>query len=228
VISGGVPPAGRSVLTASPPSLAETARTGSSLAMRRSTVPRDGTRRPRTLHSRATSRHTAATVRRCRVRYRVRSTSRTTVSSSSGSRSPPRPPLEVPGSRSDARPSPARQRLTSVYTCRRETPNSAAATSAASRPTGSGVRGPCPVAEEARGGGLSGHRLEQLGLSWPGWPGLGIRPGNRVPRLPGLDHLGARFVPGGAGLRVLGAGQVGALDPDGGDRDDEGHQHDRC
>ena len=33
--------------------------------MRRSTVPRDGTRRPRILHSRAISRYTDATVRRC-------------------------------------------------------------------------------------------------------------------------------------------------------------------
>jgi hypothetical protein len=55
----------------------------------------------------------------------------------------------------------------------------------------------------------------------------GIRPG-RVPRLPGLCHLGARFVPGRGGRGGVGAGQVGALDPDGGDRHDEGDEHDPC
>jgi len=40
--------------------------------------------------------------------------------------------------------------------------------------------------------------------------------------LPGLCHLGAGFVPGRGARRGLGAGQVGAPDPDGGDRDDEG------
>ena len=116
VISGGTPPAALSVRAASLPSLADVAFTGSSWAMRRSTVPRDGTRTPRALHSRVISRQTEATVRRCRVRYRVRRTSRTMASTSSGSRPPPRPPLEVPGSRSDTRPSPALHRLTSTYT----------------------------------------------------------------------------------------------------------------
>ncbi len=107
---GGVPPADRRSRAASLPSLAVTVFTGSSMAIRRSTVPRDGTRSPRTLHSRAISRYTEATVRRCRVRYRVRRNSRTTASTSSGSR----PPLDVPGSRSDATPSPARHRPTST------------------------------------------------------------------------------------------------------------------
>jgi hypothetical protein len=103
--------------------------------MRRSTVPRDGTRSPRVLHSRVISRQAEATVRRCRVRYRVRRTSRTTASTSSGNRPLPRPPLEVPGSRSETRPSPDLHRLTSRYTWRRETPSSAAAASAAPVPT---------------------------------------------------------------------------------------------
>src|ERR1022692_2999920 len=67
---------------------------------------------------------------------------------------------------------------------------------------------PAPVAEEALV--HSDDAYESL---------FGSRPG-RVRRLPGLEHLGARFVPGRAGLRGLGAGQVGALDPDGGDRHD--------
>jgi hypothetical protein len=74
-----------------PASLAVTVFTGSSMAIRRSTAPRDGTRSPRTLHSRVISRYTEVAVRRCRVRYRVRRTSRTTASTSSGSRPPPRP-----------------------------------------------------------------------------------------------------------------------------------------
>jgi hypothetical protein len=55
-----------------------------------------------------------------------------------------------------------------------------------------------------------------------------IRREARPGRLPGLENLGARVVPGRAGLRSLGAGQVRAPDPDGGDRDDEGDQHDPC
>jgi hypothetical protein len=97
VISGGVPPADFRARAASLPSLAVTVFTGSSMAMRRSTVPLDGTRSQRALHSRVISRRTEATVRRCRVRYRVRRTSRTMASTSSGNRPPPRPPLEVPG-----------------------------------------------------------------------------------------------------------------------------------
>ena len=108
-------------------SLAGPALTGSSPATQRGTVPRDGTRRPRTSHCRAISRHTDAPVRRCRVRYRARSTSRTTASTSSGSRPPPRPALEVPGSRSGARPSPARHRPVSTSIRRRDTPSPAAA-----------------------------------------------------------------------------------------------------
>jgi hypothetical protein len=119
--------------------------TGSGPATRRSTVPRDGTRRPRTSHSRAISRHTDATVRRCRVRYRARSTSRTTASASSGSRPPPRPPLEVPGSRSGARPPPARHRPVSTDTRRRYTRSPAAAASAAARPAVD-----CPVTSARR------------------------------------------------------------------------------
>jgi hypothetical protein len=56
---------------------------------------------------------------------------------------------------------------------------------------------------------------------------LGIQAG-RVPRLPGLDHLGARLAPGRAGRPGVGAGQVRALDPDGGDGHDEGEEHDPC
>ena len=56
-------------------------------------VKADGTRSPRILHSRVIFLYTEATVRRCRVRYRARRTSRTTASTSSGSRPPP---LEVP------------------------------------------------------------------------------------------------------------------------------------
>jgi Tfp pilus assembly protein PilV len=95
---------------------ARVAFTGSSCAIRRKTVPRDGTTRPRTRHNRVISRQTAATERRCRVRYRARRTSPTITSTSAGNRLPPRPPLDRPGNRSDTTPSPARHRSSSRYT----------------------------------------------------------------------------------------------------------------
>ena len=60
-------------------------------------VPRDGTRHPRLRQARASSRCTAATDRFCRARYRVRSRSRITASTSSGRCPRPRPPLDCRG-----------------------------------------------------------------------------------------------------------------------------------
>ena len=127
--------AARNARAASGPSRADACRTGSSLAMRRVSVPRDGTGHPRLRQTRASSRRTAATDRFCLVRYRVRSRSRITASTSSGRCPRPRPPLDRRGIRSETTPSPSRQRRSSRYTCRRDTPSSAAAASAASHPT---------------------------------------------------------------------------------------------
>jgi hypothetical protein len=68
--AGATPAADRSARAASDPgpSRAAIPLTGSSLAMRRSIAPRDGTRSPRRRHTRAISRCTAATDRFCRVR----------------------------------------------------------------------------------------------------------------------------------------------------------------
>lgn len=52
----------------------------------------------------------------------TRSTPRITASTSSGNCSRPRPPLDFPGIKSDTTPSLARQRPSSTYTNRRETP----------------------------------------------------------------------------------------------------------
>jgi hypothetical protein len=101
----------------------------------RSSAPRDGTGKPRALHTRATSRCTADNDRHCRPRYRDRSVSRSTVSTSSGNRPPPRPPPDRPTIRSVTSPGPSRQQRTSEYTRRRDIPSSAAATSAASTVT---------------------------------------------------------------------------------------------
>src|SRR5260370_930512 len=98
---------------------------------------------------------------------------------------------------------------------------------------------PCAPALAARApSGPDGDRRSDLAdalrgfgdMDWPGPDGLAWASGHpgRARRLPGLCHLGGHVVPGGAGLRGLGAGQVRALDPDGGDRDDEGDQHDPC
>jgi hypothetical protein len=132
---GGTPPADRSGRAASLPFRAVVAATGSSCAIRRSTVPREGTRRPRVRHWRAISLQIDATGRRCLVRYRSRSTFWTIASTSSGSRPPPRPPLERVGSRSDTTPSPARHRPRRTYTWRREIRSFAAASSASAQPT---------------------------------------------------------------------------------------------
>lgn len=77
--SGGIPPADRRALAASLPSRAVTVVTGSSDAAQHR-APRRHPQPADPALARVISRYTEATVRCCRVRYRVRRTSRTTAS----------------------------------------------------------------------------------------------------------------------------------------------------